>query len=114
MAIILAVEKWKSYLQHQEFTIRTDHKSLLHLTEQRVTSKIQQKAIFKLMDLQFKIVYKQSISNLAANALSRCHEAPIVCAVSSLYTEWVDKIKMGYPDDPQAVRLLSKYPTKEP
>lgn len=68
LATILAVEIWKSYLQHQEFIIRTDHKSLLRLTEQRVTSEIQQKAVLKLMELQFKIVYKQGISNLAPDA----------------------------------------------
>lgn len=59
MAIILAVDKWRAYLQHKEFIIRADHKSLLHLNEQGITSKIQQKALFKLMDLQFKIVYKK-------------------------------------------------------
>ena len=47
VAIILAVEKWRPYLQNAEFIIRTDHKSLLHLTEQRITSRIQQKALLK-------------------------------------------------------------------
>ncbi|WVZ83019.1 LOW QUALITY PROTEIN: hypothetical protein U9M48_030208 [Paspalum notatum var. saurae] len=51
MAIILAVDKWRAYLQHQAFTIRTDHRSLLHLTEQRVATKLQHKALLKLMDL---------------------------------------------------------------
>jgi len=36
MAVILSVTKWKSYLQHQEFTIATDHKSLIHLGEQKL------------------------------------------------------------------------------
>lgn len=27
LAILLAVERWRPYLQHQEFIIRTDHKS---------------------------------------------------------------------------------------
>lgn len=81
MAILLAVEKWRSYLQHAEFLIRTDHKSLLHLTEQRVTSRIQQKALLKLMDLQFKICYKQGALNLAANALSRCHSEVVVLPI---------------------------------
>lgn len=114
LAIIMAIEKWKYYLQHQEFIIRTDHKSLLHLTEQRVTFMIQRKAIFELMDLQFKIVYKQGISNVAVDSLSRCHEVPKICAVSSVYIEWLDKIKLGYQDDPQALKLLSEYPTEEP
>lgn len=55
MAILLAVDKWRSYLQHQEFLIRTDHCSLLYLTEQKASTKLQQKALLKLMDLQFKI-----------------------------------------------------------
>ena len=66
MAILMAVDKWRPYLQHQEFVIRTDHKSLLYLTEQRVHTKLQHKALLKLMDLQFKIVYKKGINNLAA------------------------------------------------
>jgi hypothetical protein len=40
LAILMAIDKWRPYLQHRRFTIRTDHKSLLHLTEQRITSKI--------------------------------------------------------------------------
>jgi len=58
LAIILAVEKWRSYLHAIPFTIKTDHKSLLHLTDQRIHTKIQQKALLKLMDLDFTIVYK--------------------------------------------------------
>ena len=33
LAILMAVDKWRPYLQAQPFVIRTDHKSLLHLTE---------------------------------------------------------------------------------
>ena len=55
LAILLAVEKWRAYLQHREFTIRTDHKSLLHLTDQRLHTPLQQKAFVKLMGLQFCI-----------------------------------------------------------
>ena len=55
MAILLPIEKWRSYLQHQPFVIKTDHKSLQHLTEQRISSKLHQKALIKLMDLQYTI-----------------------------------------------------------
>jgi len=51
MAILIAVEKYRSYLQHQAFVIRTDHRSLLYLTEQKATTRLQQKALLKLMDL---------------------------------------------------------------
>ena len=33
LALIMAIENWRPYLQHQEFIIRTDHKSLIYLTE---------------------------------------------------------------------------------
>ena len=79
MTILMAVDKWRSYLQVKEFTIRTDHRSLLYLTDQRVHTKLQHKALLKLMDLQYKIVYKKGITNTAADALSRCPTALAVC-----------------------------------
>lgn len=40
MAILLAMEKWRPYLQNQEFLIKTNHKSLLHLSEPRILTQI--------------------------------------------------------------------------
>lgn len=51
--------------------IRTDHKSLVHLTDQRLHTEWQQKALTKMMGLQYKVVYKKGILNGAADALSR-------------------------------------------
>jgi hypothetical protein len=34
MAILLTVDQWRSYLQHAEFVIHTDHYSLSHLEDQ--------------------------------------------------------------------------------
>jgi hypothetical protein len=36
MTILVAVQHWRSYLQHSEFHIYTDHKSLSQLNEQRL------------------------------------------------------------------------------
>jgi hypothetical protein len=36
LAILMAIEQWRSYLQHAEFHIITDHKSLMQLSEQRL------------------------------------------------------------------------------
>lgn len=33
LAIILAVDHWRSYLQHAEFIIKTDQRSLVHLDD---------------------------------------------------------------------------------
>jgi hypothetical protein len=36
LALIMAVERWRPYLQRQEFLIRIDHKSLAYLNEQHM------------------------------------------------------------------------------
>lgn len=71
LALIMAVGKWRHYLQRQEFIILTDHKSLSYLTEQNLHSEMQRKAMTRLMGLQFKIVYKKGKENVAAYALSK-------------------------------------------
>ena len=51
MAILLALEQWRSYLQHAEFQIITDHRSLVQLTDQRLHTPWQQKVFTKLIGL---------------------------------------------------------------
>lgn len=51
LAILLVVDKWRQYLQHAEFTIYSDHRSLSHLSEQRLTTPWQQRVFSKLLGL---------------------------------------------------------------
>jgi hypothetical protein len=55
LAILLAVDKWHSYMQYKEFIIRTDQHSLQYLGEHMMINSIQHKAFVKLMGLQYKI-----------------------------------------------------------
>ena len=92
----------------QEFIIRTDHRSLLFLTDQKATTKLQQKALLKLIDLQFKIQYKQGSTNAAADALSRCPASNVseLHAISACTPSWMGHLQEGYADDPEAQQLL--------
>jgi hypothetical protein len=45
LALIMAMDKWRQYLEAQEFIIRTDHKCLAYLTEQNLHSDMQRKAM---------------------------------------------------------------------
>jgi hypothetical protein len=54
LAILMAIEKWKSYLQHRPFTIHTDQRSLIHLGDHKFNTLIQQKAFFHLMGMQYQ------------------------------------------------------------
>jgi hypothetical protein len=101
VAILMAVEKWRSYLQHQDFVIRTDQKSLLHLTDQRLGTGIQHKAYVKLMGLRYTIQYKKGITNAAADALSRRPHASELMAISSSIPTYIDQLIAGYNDDPE-------------
>lgn len=64
LAIVLAVQQWRPYLQHKEFVIYTDQKSLTQLAEQRMHTHWQQKIFSKMLGLQYRVVYKKEVDNM--------------------------------------------------
>jgi hypothetical protein len=72
LAILFAVYHLRPYLQHGEFLIKNDQQSLIHLDDQRVSTAWQQKALTKLVGLQYKIIYKKG---LTTRWLMRCQGA---------------------------------------
>ena len=98
LAILLAIDKWRPYLQAQPFVIRTNHKSLLYLNDQKIHTKIHQKALLKLMDLNYTIQYKEGANNAASDALSRRPDSTIL-ALSLCTPSWIEKLTAGYEDD---------------
>ena len=106
LALIMAVEKWRHYLDRQEFVIITDHKSLAYLNEQNLCSEMQRKAMTRLMGLQFKIIYRKGKENVATDALSRVAHLLALQAVSSVQPAWIQEVLNSYTTDPQAQQLL--------
>lgn len=51
-------------------------------------------------------MYKQGALNKVADALSRCH-SPAIMVVSLCNPDWVEKVKLGYQDDAQAMEILN-------
>lgn len=51
LAILLAVDHWRAYLQHGEFVLKIDQRSLAHLDDQRLTTPCQHKALTKFLGL---------------------------------------------------------------
>jgi hypothetical protein len=74
LAIILAVTQWRQYLLHAEFLIFIDHRSLSHLTEQKLHTPWQQRVFSKLLGLQYRVVYKKGIEN---GGQMHCLDVPI-------------------------------------
>jgi len=106
LALIMAVEKWRHYLQRQEFIVLTDKKSLAYLNEQNLHSEMQRKAMTRLMGLQFKIVYKKGKDNIAADALSRVAHLLAIQSVSTVQPDWVQEVLNTYAIDRQAQAFL--------
>lgn len=114
MALIMAVERWRSYLQYQEFVILTDHQSLCYLESQQLQSDLQRKAMSKLMGLQFRIVYRKGRENLAADALSRMGSVLSLQTVSEVQPMWLQEILNSYMTDPVAQQLLAQLAVSSP
>jgi hypothetical protein len=114
LALIMAVERWKHYLQRQEFIILTDHKSLAYLKEQNLHSEMQRKAMTRLMGLQFKIVYTKGKENVVADALSRLPHLFSLQAVSIVRPYWVQEVLNSYTTDPRAQELLQELSIHSP
>lgn len=110
LAIMLAVDQWRSYLQHGEFIILTDHHSLMHLSEQRLHTPWQHKAFTKLLGSHYKICYRKGTSNAAADALSRKEEEEEVSlfALSECQPVWLQSVLQGYNEDAYSKQLITE------
>jgi hypothetical protein len=92
-----------------EFLIRTDHQSLTNLTDQRLHTDWQKKALNKLMGLQYRVQYKQGINNGTADALSRKPpESSQVFAISTVQPAWIAAVIESYSTDDYAQQILQK------
>lgn len=110
LAILLVVDQWRSYLQHGEFLILTDHHSLMHITDQRLHTPWQHKAFTKLLGLQYRIAYRKGAHNAAADALSRKYEDNdnACLALSECTPTWLDAVVQGYYSDEYSKQLLTE------
>ena len=106
IALIMAVARWRPYLQRGEFIIRTDHQSLTFLDDQVLQSPLQRKAMARLMGLQFKIVYKKGSENTAADSLSRVAHTLFSNAITVVQPVWLQEVLNSYATDMIAQQKL--------
>ena len=113
MAILMAVDQWCMYLQHDEFIIHTNQRSLIHLEDQRLSTTWQQKIMAKLLGIRYRIVYQKGIDNRAADALSRKPGPPQgdLAAITTAVLAWLEAVQQGYAEDPAAQKLLTRLAT---
>ncbi|CAN0860162.1 Transposon Tf2-6 polyprotein [Linum grandiflorum] len=107
LAVILAVARWRHYLEGRHFTILTDHQSLKYLLEQRLHTQIQKKGLLKLMGLDFDIKYRQGKLNKAADALSRVGEEDQCLGITAVTPEWKLELEDSYQGDTDIQELIA-------
>jgi hypothetical protein len=107
LALLMAIERWRPYLQRAEFLIRTDHHSLCYLDDQTLQSPLQRKAMARLMGLRFKISYKKGVDNGAADALSRVGHLMVIQQCSEVQPTWLQEVLNSYVTDSDVQRRLT-------
>lgn len=84
LAMLMAIEKWRHYLEGGQFIIKTDHESLKFLLQQRLHTHLQRKGIAKLMGLNYVIQFRKGKENVTVDALSRCFEEGSTAAITTM------------------------------
>lgn len=109
MALVLCIQHWRHYLLGREFIVHTDHKSLKHFLQQRVSSPDQQCWLAKLLGYQFEVKYKPDLENRADDAMSRCHGEVEMNSIIS-FPLWADRQKLldEITNDPYIQKLLKE------
>jgi hypothetical protein len=111
LAVLMAVEKWRQYLQRGPLLILTDHQSLCTLSDQQLTTDLQRKAMAKLVGLHFQFKYKRGVENGAADSLSRVGH---LMDISVCRPDWVQEVLNSYTTDPQMTTLLQQLTIQSP
>lgn len=81
LATVWAINKFAWYLWGCKFALETDHKSLTYLQQSKLKNSQLIRWALALQEFHFHIVPISSVSNLAADILSRCDWPRIVSQV---------------------------------
>ncbi|XP_026396413.1 uncharacterized protein LOC113291049 [Papaver somniferum] len=108
LAIVLAVQRWRHYLQGHKFIIRTDHQNIQYFLNQKITTSLQQKYLIKLLGFDYEIQYKKGTANIVDDALSRRPMTEAACNAIYLSTpSWVQDVIHSYDQDHKAAQIIS-------
>lgn len=100
-----AVAKFYHYLFYDYFIIRTDQRSLKHITDQIIQTTEQESLLPKLLGFNFSIEYTLRPTNQVADALSRS----FYMVLSSPQATLLDDIKGVIASSPTMQQLIQQF-----
>lgn len=74
LALVLAIEKWRSYIEGAKFSVITDHASLKWLYNLKDPSGRLARWALRLLPYDFTILHRKGVNHVVPDALSRCVE----------------------------------------
>ena len=94
----------------RHFKVKTDHDSLKHFLEQRLSSEERKKWVTKMLGYDFEIIYKKGKKNVVADALSRNDEdvEAFLCAISIIQPDWINEARDEWKNDEEVWELIQK------
>lgn len=99
LAVILAIEKIRPYIEGLEFTVITDHASLLWLRNLKDPTGRLGRWALRLQPYRFTLKHRKGRFMVVADALSRAVGA--IEEVSSVEDSWYDRIMLGVSETPE-------------
>nr|GEV44455.1 reverse transcriptase [Tanacetum cinerariifolium] len=110
LAVLMALEKWRSYLLDRHFKIKTDHFSLKYLLNQRVTTPFQAKWLPKLLGFNYEISYNKGSDNVVVDSLFRItNESELNSLIlSTITSELLQKFQGSYVNDLALQKVIQK------
>jgi hypothetical protein len=88
--ILHAMDIWCPYLLGKHFQIKTDHQSLKHFLEQKISSPEQNKWVTKPFGYDYEIIYQKGKENVVIDALSRKYEEDgSLFSLSFIVKNWI-------------------------
>ena len=95
----------------RHFKVKTNHDSLKHFLEQRLSSEEKQKRVTKMLGYDFEIIYKKGKLNVVADALSRKNEEveALICAIYIIQPDWITEARDEWKKEEEVWTLIQKF-----
>ena len=92
----------------RHFKVKTDHDSLKHFLEQRISSEEQQKWVAKMLGYDFEIIYRKGKLNVVADELSRKDEEveALLYVISIIQPDWITEARDEWKKDEEVWTLI--------
>ena len=100
----------------RHFKVKTDHDSLKHFLEQRLSSEEKKKWVTNILGYDFEIIYKKGKRNVVVDALLRKDEdvEALLCAISIIEPDRTSKAREEWKIDEEVwtfIQNLRQYPS---